>query len=362
MREKILIVDDEHSFRVTTRAILEEEGYEVTTAEDGLAALDILKKQIFDVILADLKMPGKDGIEVIEEAKKVDPYTIGIVITGYPSLDTAIEAIGKGCYDYMPKPYQVEDLKRIIERGLEKSRLEQEVFLLKQIAEFYNDLMAHDINNINQTTMGYLNLLLESSRGDEQKEYIERALSAVKRSAKLIEDVRKLKQVQETEHELKVMDLTAILKECIDSAKASHKDKEVTINYNPSAESQYILANSLASNIFSNILDNAIKFTPSKKVAIDIGVDDYSRNGKEFYRISVGDRGRGVPDEVKEAIFGRFIRGQQSIKGSGIGLYLVKTLINRCGGEVWVEDLVKGDYTQGSVFNVIVPKGRAEIR
>jgi len=359
MKEKILIVDDEPSFLVTTKAILEEEGYEVSTAEDGFEAIDILKKQTFDVVLADLKMPEKNGIEVIEEAKKVNPYTIGIIITGYPSLDTAIEAIEKGCYDYIPKPYHVKNLKQIIIRGIEKSRLEKEVFVLKERAEFYNDLMAHDINNINQIVMGYLSALSETGlRKQEKKDYVEKALSAVKRSAKLIENVRKLRLIQEIEPELKTIDLPDILKQSIDSVKADHKDKEVEINYIPSEEKQYTLADSFANDIFVNILDNAIKFTPSTKVEIDIGVVDYAKSGQEFYKISVEDRGRGVPGEVKEAIFKRFHKGHKYMKGCGIGLYLVKTLVSRYGGAVWVEDRVKGDYTQGSIFNVIIPKSK----
>ncbi len=355
--KKILIVDDELAFLVTTKAILEEEGYEVTTAEDGFKALDILKEQHFDVVLADLKMPGKDGIDVLEEAKKINPYTIGIIITGYPSLDTAIEAMQKGCYGYILKPYHVEDLKQIIKRGFEKSRLEQEVFVLKERAEFYNDLMAHDINNINQIIMGYLGALSDSGLSEqEQKSCVEKALSAVKRSAKLIENVRKLRQIQEIEPEQKAIDLTDILKESIDTVKADHKDKEVEINYIPPEEKQYILADSFANDIFVNILDNAIKFTPSTKVEIGIGVEDYAKKGKEFYEISVEDRGRGVPDEAKEAIFKRFHKGHKYMKGSGIGLYLVRTLVSRYGGEVWVEDRIEGDHTQGSIFNVIIPK------
>lgn len=216
--------------------------------------------------------------------------------------------------------------------------------------------MAHDMNNMNQVTMGYLFLLSESSLSEEQKVYVEKALSVVKRSAKLIENVRKLKQLQETEPELKAIDLVEILKETIDSVKADHKGKEVEINYKPPAEKQYILADSFANDIFSNILDNAVKFTQATKVEIDLGVEDYLKNEEGFYKISVADRGRGVPDEAKEAIFERFFRGQKSVKGSGLGLYMVKTLVSRYGGEVCVEDRVKGNYTLGSIFNVAIPK------
>ena len=357
MKEKILIVDDVPAFLVTTKAILEAEGYEVTTAKNGLEAIEVLKTQFFDVVLTDLMMPEKDGIEVIEEAKKVNPYTIGIIITGYPTLDTAIEAIEKGCYDYIPKPYQVEDLKQIIKRGIEKSRLEREVFVLKERAEFYNDLMAHDINNINQIIMGYLSALSESGlREQERMGYVGNALSAVKRSAMLIETVRKLRQILEIEPEMKAIALSDILKASIERVKADHKDKEVEVNYTPSEERQYVLVDSFANDIFINLLDNAVKFTPSPKVTIGIGVTDYAKNGNEFYALRVEDRGRGVPDEAKGSIFKRFHEGQKYTKGSGIGLYLVKTLVSRYGGEIWVEDRVKRDHTQGSIFNVLIPK------
>jgi len=356
-KDKILIVDDAPGFLITMRTILEREGYDVTTAEDGLKAIEIVKKHEFDLILADLKLPGKDGIEVMKEASKNDPFATGIIITAYASLDTAIGAIRENCYDYVQKPYQVKDLLQRIKKGMEKRKLEKEVVALKVQAEFLNDLMSHDINNMNQTIVGYLGLLLKSGLTEEQREYVEEVQSTMSRSSKLIGNVRKLRQIRGIEPELKAVDLVSVLKKSIEEVKTSHEEKEVTIKFGyEKGKKQYILADSFVSDVFSNILDNAVRFTSSAEVEIDVRVEDYIKNGDEFFKVSIEDRGRGVQDEAKEAIFNRFFKEEQ--KGSGLGLYLVKTLINRYSGEVWVEDRVKGDYTQGSIFNVAIPKSK----
>ncbi len=124
-REKsILIIDDENVVRVTLEALLEKEGYEVTLAERGEEGIEKARRGHFDVALVDLVMPDMDGLAVLDEIKKIDPMTHVIVITGYGSIENAVEAMKKGATDYISKPLKKGEIQGIIKRVLEEARFE----------------------------------------------------------------------------------------------------------------------------------------------------------------------------------------------------------------------------------------------
>lgn len=120
---RILIVDDEPPIRAACAKILAERGALTETAADGLQGLEKAKAAPFDLVLIDLKMPQMDGMELLDHLAKLDPDLVKIVITGYATLDTAIEAVQKGAYDYLPKPFTPEELRTRIQRGLERRSL-----------------------------------------------------------------------------------------------------------------------------------------------------------------------------------------------------------------------------------------------
>ena len=113
-KRKILLVEDEAILRESLRDWLIEDGYDVECVESGEEALEIIKKEEFGVIVLDLKLPGIDGLQVFEEAKELKPETKGVIITAYPSKETLEKAKRLGLIDYLPKPFKVEDLERII--------------------------------------------------------------------------------------------------------------------------------------------------------------------------------------------------------------------------------------------------------
>jgi len=114
----ILIVEDEAIMRESLRDWLTDAGYQVETAEEGEEALKIIGEQDFSVAILDLKLPGKDGIEVLREAKEKRPQLKGIIITAYPSVQTAVEAVKEGAIDYLPKPFDLNDLEKLIRETL----------------------------------------------------------------------------------------------------------------------------------------------------------------------------------------------------------------------------------------------------
>ncbi len=122
---KILIADDEPGVLLTTRAILQLEGYDVESAANGQEAVEAIRQRHYDLVLTDLKMPGVDGLDVLAEVRKRSPLTVTVMMTGYGSVASALEAVQLGAYEYLLKPIEVEDLKQAVRRSLERKRLSE---------------------------------------------------------------------------------------------------------------------------------------------------------------------------------------------------------------------------------------------
>ncbi len=135
---RILVVDDEKEILISCSKILRDKGYSVTTTTDGAEAIEILKKDPYDLLLVDLKLPGKDGIEILQMAREIDPNLMAIIFTAYATIETAVRAIKKGAFDYIPKPFSAEQLGIAVDRALEHKRLVKEnISLREQIAESF---------------------------------------------------------------------------------------------------------------------------------------------------------------------------------------------------------------------------------
>ena len=129
---RILVVEDERSMREVLKILLEEESYDVTAAADGQEGLDHIRNNIFDVIITDIKMPKADGFQILKEAKEIAPSTIVIMVTAFGTTEAAIEAMKKGAYDYIHKPFKIDEIRLIVRKALEKKNLSEELSLLRE--------------------------------------------------------------------------------------------------------------------------------------------------------------------------------------------------------------------------------------
>ncbi len=136
-RPRILVVDDEKVIRDMLADFLGMEGYAVGTAEDGTSALNELSRGHYDLIISDLKMPRMGGIALLEEIGKNAPNAVTVIMTGFGTVETAIDAMKRGAYDYVLKPFKLDDVMRVVERGIEKRRIVTENMRLKEALSLY---------------------------------------------------------------------------------------------------------------------------------------------------------------------------------------------------------------------------------
>jgi two-component system response regulator PilR (NtrC family) len=129
---RILIIEDEKSLKEVLRILLEEEGYEITAASNGLEGMDYIQNDIFDLVVTDIKMPKADGFEVLKKVKGISPSTIVVMITAFGTTESTIEAMKLGAYDYIHKPFKIDEIRHVIQKAFEKKNLSEELSLLRE--------------------------------------------------------------------------------------------------------------------------------------------------------------------------------------------------------------------------------------
>ncbi|MBI5892984.1 MAG: sigma-54-dependent Fis family transcriptional regulator [Deltaproteobacteria bacterium] len=140
---KVLVVDDDKSTREAIEDFLQHQNQNlaIKTASDGYTALDLVKAENFDIIITDLKMPGMDGLEVLKSVKEIEPDAVVILVTGYATVETAIEAMKHGAYDYITKPFRLEELLIVIKNACERVRLKrQNKAMLEELRKSYEEI------------------------------------------------------------------------------------------------------------------------------------------------------------------------------------------------------------------------------
>lgn len=249
--------------------------------------------------------------------------------------------------------YMLDTLARQAADLIERMRVEEELKTAKQQAELYLDLMGHDISNMHQIALGYLELAKDNiPHNKDQTVFIDKPMEVMQRSAQLIRNVRKLKKHSEGGYQFHAVDVCKVLND-LQREYHSLDGKDVVLDLNDSVNC-YVWANDLLYDVFSNLVGNAIKHT-GENTMVRIVLEQVNDNGSPYYRVSVEDNGPGIQDDFKDKVFTRLLKSTSEAKGMGIGLYIVKQLVESYHGRVWVEDRVPGDYTKGAKFVVILP-------
>jgi PAS domain S-box-containing protein len=278
-----------------------------------------------------------------------EPYNIDYCVIWPDGSEHNIHAEGEVTYGPGREPVKMFGTVQDITK---RKRVEEELKVAKQQAELYLDLMGHDINNMHQVALGYLELARDIPLGEGQAMILDKPVEVLQRSAKLISNVRKLQRLREGTFQDQDVDVCEVLSD-VQREYGAMPNKTITLNLN-GFDRCHVRANELLHDVFSNLVGNAVKHTGGRAVIV-VNLNIVEDDGGRYCRVAVEDDGPGIPNDFKGIIFNRALKSDSKSKGIGLGLYLVKSLVDSYGGRVWAEDRVKGDHTKGARFMVMLP-------
>ena len=362
LKKKIFVIDDDPVMRLSCYKILDKDGFYVETYEDGEQGLARIKIEKPDILVVDLKMPKIGGLEVIARVHKIDPEICIIVITGYATIGTAVEAMKTGAYDFLPKPFTPDELRLIVTRGLERSELTKQSRRLKQDKENlerrFITFVSHQLQSPLVAVQQYLDIIQHlgdcENRQQLQDEWIKRSIARIKELLLIVRDwltISKIESGQFIDNKSSVF-LSNILNELMKSYEPMAMKKNIRFISEISDNLSSIYSHERCLKmLFSNLIVNAIKYNkPSGYIKVTT-----SENTEEVI-IKVEDNGIGIAKDKIEFIFEEFYRIKdeqtRNIPGTGLGLPICKKIAKESGGGITAES----ELQKGTVFTVKLPK------
>jgi signal transduction histidine kinase len=359
--DNILVIDDEEVVRDSCSQVLIKEGYQTETAGDGETGLQKIREVKPDLVLVDLKMPGVCGMEVLKKIRDIDPDIITVVNTGFATIDSAVDSMKEGAYDFLPKPFTPDELRLIIKRGLEKRKLALEAATLreekKRMEENFITMVSHELRTPLVDIQQYFEVILGGIVGEvaiKQKEMLGRVRERIDALLKLIKDWLDMTRIKagEVVKKFEPLDISSILKDAISFARPQAEMMKITLEIDAPASLKKVKGDKESLKmIFTNLISNGIKFNhEGGSVLIKVKEQD------DHMVIEVSDTGIGIIKEDLPFIFDEFFRVKsdktRNIAGTGLGLSIVKKIAEAHSGSI----KVKSELGKGSTFFVILPK------
>jgi len=355
--DKILVVDDSPDNVFLIKTILEEEGYTVSTAENGASALAQLETSTCDLVLLDLMMPGIDGYEVTKRVRQNTalPFIPILLITAHDSPNVA-QGLDLGADDFIRKPVTVDELLARVRSLLRlKHSIDERDEIARQRQDFVSRL-THDLRTPLVAADRMLLLFQEGALGnlsDQMQEVIE---IMARSNSNLLAMVNTLLEVYRFEAGRKTLafqpvNLSQLLEEVSEELSSLAAQKELAVNLDLGEDSgiSKVMGDRLELHrLFTNLIGNAIKFTDTGSVTIRLTPATAS---DEYITVEVADTGPGIPVEEQATLFERFRQGSHKSSGSGLGLYLSRRIVEAHQGTI----LMNSEVGKGSVFTVRLP-------
>ncbi len=368
---KLLVVDDEPGIRSGVARILEnytvsypfmdeDIGFDVTVAETGEEALDILNSREMDIVLLDNKLPGIQGIDVLEYINKQNMDLVVVMITSYASLELAVKATRQGAYDFVPKPFTPKELRasietitkqRFLRRMTQKMNLEG-----RQVRFQFLSVLSHELKAPINAVEGYLYMMQEKKFGERIEDYMDmvnRSLHRIQGMRNLIMDMLDFTRIEsgKKKRKMELIKLCELVQQCIDSFQPLSIQKDVDVYLNCSEKIVLEADRQEMEIIMNNLISNAVKYN---KQGGRVDVNLRKEEGRVL--LSVEDTGIGMEQEDTRQLFEDFVRIKsektKDISGSGLGLSIVKKLLDMYGASIRVES----NPGEGTCFTVTFPR------
>jgi signal transduction histidine kinase len=357
---QVLVIDDEIGPRESLRMLLKP-SYQVHTADSVETGLQLLSEKKPDAIVMDIRMPGTTGIEGLRRIRQIDPHLSVIMLTGFGALETAKEALRLGANDYISKPFDAREMREVINRNVERTRLHRtSESAASEIKELNNRLLqelaqkerlaslgqasaefVHDIGNPLTIVWGYVQLLakkLEESESTDNPNGVSsnKELEIIEQNVRLCRDLLTMWQsygsVEAAPH--KLISISNIVREVVAGVGAMAKETPVELKCEVTDDPCSLTGDAVQiTRAIQNVIINAIQASSESKGTVEV-----SCIRKDFYvDVCVADNGHGISPEQIAKIFDPYFTTKQGKSGTGLGLYITKKVIEDHNGSIKVD-------------------------
>jgi signal transduction histidine kinase len=334
---RVLIVDDEALSRELCQDFLEEGGYELAAAADGQAALELLKSQSFDLVLSDINMPRMDGLQLLKSIKAADAGVEVILMTAFGGLQSAVEALRFGAYDYITKPFPKDHLLATVRRCLEKQRLarelretQEELIKKEKLATLgaMAGWLAHRLRNpLNVILMCSQYLGTKFDEGDERRDVMRVIQEKVDILEKLIRDFIEYSRTYQPR--CSPEDLNALLDQSVSNIESRSRLQKVEIRKSFEDLPAVPLDRDLMEEVLGNLLDNALEAIGGPGT-----ITLRTARAGDAAMIEISNSGTPIAAETAEKVFEPFFTTKE--RGTGLGLAIAHRVVESHGGTITV--------------------------
>ncbi|MGA9348184.1 MAG: ATP-binding protein [Anaerolineae bacterium] len=369
----ILVIDDELGIREGCRRALEPQGFTVETAATLREGLRKIQEGDFDLVLLDVMMPDGRGIDLMGPIQEKDPDLVSVIITGYATVELAVEAIKRGAYDFISKPFTTDLLLMTVNQGLERRRLSLEAKRLQAIEQEAAELarakeemerldrfktaftltVAHELRAPVTALQSFLLVMLKGYvPPDQQRDILQRAIERSQELLDLVDDLLNLAAAKQevVPPKREILSLADAMEKVIPLLQAQAEEKGMTFTMEVRQRPLVEANPGQMGQLWTNLISNGIKYTPAGgRVRVSLEEKDGWAIG------TVEDTGIGITPDDQAKIFEEFYRTPQAKavepRGTGLGLPLVKRIVEGHGGTIEVESALG----QGSRFTFRLP-------
>jgi signal transduction histidine kinase len=356
---RLLVVDDEPGIRSLFDYEFTSRGWSVFVAADVREGLEMARVRRPDVVVCDLTLPDGDGAQVLETLKEMDPKIEVIMVTGHATLESALACLRRGAYDYVVKPFQMEEVARLADRAFDRRCLNQQLIHLKELNRLKTDFiagMSHELRTPLNAVIGFVSLILDGAYGDvadRQRQALRRVDVNSRGLLQLINNILDVSKVGTGHMEVyaEVFALDELAREVAEGMDSIVRGKSLDLKVSVPEGIHLYTDRMKLKQILVNLVGNALKFTREGKVSVSA---EKAQDGTHV-RLQVRDTGVGIRAEDIPFLFQEFKQPDPStvreFGGTGLGLAIVRKLSTLLGGSVAVES----EPGKGSTFTLTLP-------